>query len=223
MSVSPAYALTAVLEEPTSPSWKPQSTPLTLNGAVFAAVLSAAAAGTGGVAKPQAIATQSFTSPAACVLSVRVSESEEERLLDTQSKIAGIRHYLSLNTTDLARVLKVGRPTVYSWTMGSVVLRSEHRERLDAVYEIARNWRAVSSVPMGQLVREPLSNGTALIDLLSADRLNLAALHGAMRQIAEQQSLVDRRLTVAQAAARAGVRLASRPRKNWRSSGDPSV
>jgi hypothetical protein len=223
MSVSPTNALAAIDEEPTFTSWMAQSTPTALNGAVLAALLGAAAAGTGGIANPQALVAQSFTSPVACVFSVHVSQDEEDRLLDTQAKIVGIRHYLSLNMTDLARILKVGRPTVYSWTTGEVLLHSAHRKRLDAVYEIAREWRALSSAPLGNLVREPVSNGMAVMDLLSADRLDLAAIRGGMRHMAELQGRSERRLTVAQAAERAGVRLASRPRRNWRSAGDLGV
>jgi len=220
MAASPAYAL--IVEDGTTPSPKVQLPTVTRNSAVLAAIFSAAAVGTGGVANSQVLTIPSFTSPA-CVCSVHVSQDEEERLLDAQEKIAGIRRYLSLNITDLAKVLNVGRPTVYSWATAPVNLHSNHRKQIDAVYEIARNWRALSSEPMGPLAREPLENGRTIIDLLSTDKMDSEAIRKAMLQVQHLQSRVQRRLTVAEAAEKAGVKLASRPRRNWRSSGDLDV
>jgi hypothetical protein len=226
MSASPVYDLTTLVESErrTTPCSNTQLPTMTLNGAVLAAILSAAAVGTGGTANMQAVPVQTFTGPVARVCSVHVTQNEEENVLDTQEKIAGIRRYLSLNMTELANVLKVGRPTVYSWATAPITLRSAHRERIDAVYAIARDWRSLSSEPMGRMVREPnLGNGRTLIDLLSVDKLDTTAIRNGMRQIQERQGRLDRRLTVAEAAEKAGIQLASRLRRNWRSSGDLDV
>jgi hypothetical protein len=191
---------------------------MTLNSALLAAILTV---GTGGIANLQTVRAQTFTGPIARDCYVHVSQNEEESVLDTQEKIAGIRRYLSLNMTDLAKVMRVGRPTVYSWATTPTTLRSAHRERMDAVYAIAREWRSLSSDPMGRMVREPnLGNGRTMIDLLSVDKLDSTAIHNGMRQIQERQGRLERRLTVAEAAEKAGVQLASRPRRNWRSRGD---
>jgi hypothetical protein len=223
MNTSPVYALTSLVKEGTTPSPSPQLPTTTFNTAVLAAVLGAATIGTGGVANLQVLNLPTFTSPVACACSVHVRQDEEERLLDTQEKIAGIRRYLSLNITDLAKVLNVGRPTVYSWATTPVNLHSNHRKQIDTVYEIARTWRALYSDPMGRLVREPLENGRTMIDLISEDKLDSEAVSKAMLQVRQLQSRMQRRLTVAEAAEKAGVQLASRPRRNWRSSGDLEV
>jgi DNA-binding transcriptional regulator YiaG len=223
MSVPSVYEITALIEERTTPSLKTQLPTMTLNSAVLAAIFSAAAVGTGGVVNPHALGIQTFTGPVARACSVHASQNEEERLLDTQEKIAAIRRYLSLNMTDLAKVLNVGRPTVYSWATTPVTLHSSHRKRIDVVYEIARNWRALSSDPMGRLVREPFANGITVIDLLSTDKLDAAAIRNGMLQVRDLQGGMQRRLTVAEAAEKAGVRLASRRRRNWRSSGELDV
>jgi len=194
---------------------------ITLNSALLAAVLTV---GTGGIAHLQTVRVQTFTGPVARDCYVHVSQNEEESVLDTQEKIAGIRRYLSLNMTDLAKVLRVGRPTVYSWATAPTTLRSAHRERIDAVYAISRDWRSLSSDPMGRLVREPsLGNGRTMIDLLSVDKLDSTAIHNGMLQMQERQGRLERRLTVAEAAEKAGIKLVSRPRRNWRSRGDFDV
>lgn len=222
MNMSQACVSTASLEQPTllsltSPSPKAQLPMATLNRVIVAAILTV---GTGGVANPQEANLHTFTGPISHICSFHVSQSEEERLLDAQEKITGIRHYLSLNMTDLARVLKVGRPTVYSWATTTVTLHNAHRQRIDAVYAIAREWRALSSKPMGSLVRQPFEDGRTMIDLLSPQELDAKAIRAGMQLIQEQQGRFDKRFTVAEAAKKAGVQLASRPRRNWRSSGE---
>jgi DNA-binding XRE family transcriptional regulator len=147
---------------------------------------------------------------------------EENDVLSTEEKIAGIKHYLSLNMSDLATVLNVARPTVYQWERGPGALRSKHRLRIDAVYKAARAWRALSSAPMGAFVREPLAEGRNMLELLSGD-LESPAIRDAMLQTKELQDRTEKRLTVAQVAQEAGVKLASRPRRNWRSMNDLDV
>jgi len=219
MDAASVYEI-ASAEEPTTPYSKTQAPPRVLSSALLAAILSAAAAGTGGVARPHALTTQTFTGPVAPVCSVNLRQDEEGCLLGIQEKIAAIKHYLSLNMTDLAAVLKVGRPTVYTWATAPVTVKSRHRERVDALYEIARDWRALSSTPMGRILREPLADRATMIDLLSADKLAGAALSNAMLQAKEMQDRTEKRLTVTEVAKKAGVKLAFRPRRNWRSSGD---
>ena len=216
-SVSAGYASISTCECGTTSSSTVQIVPILLNGAALAALLGASAVGTGGVASLQTLATKTLTGSIR-VVAVR---DEQESYLNTQEKIAGIRHYLSLNTTQLAEVLNVRRPTVYQWAaVPGVPLKSKHRDRLDAIYNAARAWRMLSPVPMGSLVQEPLADGRSVYDLLCEDSLDSKIIHNAMLQAKEQQDRIQKRLTVAEVAARAGVKLASGPRTNWRSGMD---
>jgi len=186
----------------------------------LAALLGVAAAGTGGVATPDAMVSNALTGSVVRVSSGRIMRDEQEVFLTTKEKIAGIRHYLSLNMTELAAVLNVGRPTAYAWASASAALRPKHRDRVDAIYELARNWRIVSSAPMGLLVRESLAGGKTMIDLLSAEDLDVGTVQKAMSQIKEQQDRIEKPLSATQIATKAGFKLASRPRANWRSVGE---
>lgn len=215
------YEIPAADEARTAPSSKTHASPLILNGAVLAALLSAA--GTGGVANAQALPIHTLTAPVPYACSVNIRNDEAQNLLGVQEKMAGIRHYLSLNVTDLAGILKVGRPTVYSWATFPVTIKSKHRERLDAVYVLARDWRTLSNIPMGRLVREPIVNGITIIDLLSRDNIDNAMVRDAMQRIKELQDRTEKRLTVAEVGRKAGIQVASRPRTNWRSSIDLDI
>jgi len=193
------------------------------NQPVLAAILSAAVAGTGGFANAQAVALQTFTGATPRAFSIHIGRDDEEGILNTQEKLAGIRRYLSLNATELAKVLNVGRPTVYSWATAPVAMHSKHRERIEAIYQLGRQWRALSSDPMGNSVREPLSNGRTMVDLLSADKLDSVGITKAMLQVRDRDSRAQKRLSVTEIARRSGMQPPSRPRRNWRSSGDLDV
>jgi len=86
-----------------------------------------------------------------------------------------VRHYFSLNTTELAAVLGVGRPTVYAWMQGGPI-RPGNRERLAAVYRIARSWWQRNKQPLGSLLQLKGVNGRSVLDLLSADPIDTVEL-----------------------------------------------
>jgi hypothetical protein len=160
-----------------------------LNNAVLAAVFFV---GTGGFALPQMAAhsanPQMINRTSSGPIEVRViGESGEvvdtNRLLDTQEKLAGIRRYLTINVTDMARVLLVARPTVYSWFRDETSLRGRHLQRVEAIYGIARRWRRISSQPVGIFLSQPLSSGDSLLGLLSAKALNEPKIQDAFAQI----------------------------------------
>src|SRR5215469_4903510 len=164
MNAPPVCQLKTLVEGNTTPSLKNQLPAVMFNQPVLAAILSAAVAGTGGFANAQAVALQTFTGATPRAFSIHIGRDDEEGILNTQEKLAGIRRYLSLNATELAKVLNVGRPTVYSWATAPVAMHSKHRERIEAIYQLGRQWRALSSDPMGNSVREPLSNGRTMVD-----------------------------------------------------------
>jgi len=189
-------------------------------GVLIAALL---IAGTGAIATPQS-STQVLTGSITPICTIDHFQQETgDVTADVQEKIAGIRHYLSLTTTDLASVLQVKRPTIYAWTAGAVSLHRNHRARLDMAYEIARDWRALSMKPIGEGIREKFAGGAALIDLLSADQFDHVAIRSAMLRAKDFQDQMIRRLTVKEVAKQAGVKLASRSRRNWPSSSDIDV
>lgn len=86
-----------------------------------------------------------------------------------------VKHYLSLNTSELAAVLGVGRPTVYAWMQGGP-MRPTNRERLALVYGIATKWWNRSKQPLGSFLQLKGANGQSVFDLLKADVVDEAAL-----------------------------------------------
>lgn len=186
------------------------------NNAFLSAVL---LVGTGGFANAQ---TVSYV-PSGALLPVRVLRStdghiDSDRLLDTQEKLAGIRRYLSMTVTDLAKVLRVGRPTVYSWLRDDADLRAEHAQRLETIYRIARKWRTMSSRPVGAFLNQPLMAGETPLSLLSARTVDELAVQRAFSQIRNASSRTTRRPSVLEAAKHRGFKLATtQPQTRWSS------
>jgi DNA-binding transcriptional regulator YiaG len=174
-----------------------------------ALALLATTVGTGGVARPQTLAeehTPANTSPSCCF---RVSSIRRRAAVATLGeKLTFVRHYFSLNVSDLARVLRVGRPTLYSWIRGEAEPHRANQDRIDDIYEIASDWRQVTAEPIGWLGRSRSSSGQTFIEALSEERLDQAKLRamvlGMKEKMAEAQAKVSDFDPAAALAPRAG-------------------
>jgi transcriptional regulator with XRE-family HTH domain len=149
---------------------------------LMAALMAGMLVGTGGVATANTI-PRLYDSPIYRVLLVDQAQPEPSILLDTRERVAAIRRYFSLNITDLAKVLRIERPTVYAWLQGKAEPHPGNLKRLEKVYRLARDWRTMSVVPAGKYIREPFENDRSMLDYLSAEELDESAIQHAFRLI----------------------------------------
>jgi hypothetical protein len=188
------------------------------NNAFLAAVF---LVGTGGVATPRTI-----NYVPSGMLQVRIPRGSDgnidsDRMLDVQEKLAGIQRYLSMTVSDLAKVLRVGRPTVYSWLRDEASLRGEHTQRLEVIYKMAREWRAMSNRPVGSFLNQPATSGDTLLTLLSARMIDRPAVQSAFSEIRVASSRTPRRPNVMDLAKKRGFKLAiTQQPTTWRSDED---
>ena len=96
---------------------------------------------------------------------------------------------LSLNKSQLARVLRVSRPTLYDWFRGKEPSPA-NTDRLHAVLRCLVKARASGTSPLNaRFVRQPANlDGPALLDLLFEEQIDEDRVVGA---IAEAQALGD--------------------------------
>jgi AcrR family transcriptional regulator len=178
--------------------------------------------GTGGFANPKPVAVV----PTGSLLYVRAASepaasAESDRLLDAQEKLAGIRRYLSMTVTELAQAMRVGRPTIYSWLGDEAVIRARHAKRLEYMYRLSREWRTVSSRPVGRFLSVPLEEGGTLLALLSAKTIDEPAVKRCFSQIAEALMRTSDRPGVVELAKRRGLKLAlTQQSTRWSSADD---
>jgi hypothetical protein len=143
------------------------------------------------------------------------SRTEDTTVLLPQQQLAGLQRYFSLNISDLAKALRVARPTIYAWLRG-VQPQGQHLARLDQLYRMARSWRSVSSSPVGEYLSAPLGNNCSLLSYLSADQLDEDAVQEALSSIRTARSKKTRRESISEVATRRGLPLEdSRNRKRW--------
>ena len=137
-------------------------------------------------------------------------DEEDDLVFKVSERLAQIRHYLSLNATELAQILRVERPTVYAWLSDRAWPQAANLQRLVRIHKLARSWRAISSRPLGTLVREPIDAGQSLVDLMSEEHLDEGEIRRRLfpdfkRRIdQEQEARRGRRRGIAEAAQRHG-------------------
>lgn len=129
--------------------------------------------------------------------------------LDVSRQLAFARHYLSLNATDLAKILLVERPTVYAWLDGRWDPKQENKGRIRRLYQFARSWQEISRQPIGKLLREPVDGDTSLMDYLVRSSLEVAAINRVLELVgtmAERKAKAKEVRSVREIAKRRGFK-----------------
>jgi len=121
--------------------------------------------------------TTDFISDSRAVGVLQIRE-DVSAAVEPVNMLAEIRANLSLNVTELAEILKVERPTIYSWMDGKSP-RAAKTERLHDIYRIAMEWRKKSALPIGDRVRRSSPRESSLVKLLKRAELP----HGKISQL----------------------------------------
>ncbi len=151
--------------------------------------------GTGGIANANIIPLP-YDSPTCLVWFTHQTSHRPSQLIDTGERLAALRRYFSLNITDLAKVLRVERPTIYSWLQGNSAPHPGNLKRLEKIYQLSRDWRTLSATPVGKYVHQPFEDGCSLLDYLSAEEPNEMAIRYAFNSIKSQHAQ-DKRISTA--------------------------
>lgn len=166
----------------------------TTRSGYMSTVLSAVLAGTGLIAigsggAPTLPEFQSTNDSAVIIVTSHFS-SETLSAQALPSQIAMIRNFMSLNISDLARVLQVERPTVYAWINESRSPHASNLERLKQVYMIAMEWKQISGRPIANLINVPFQDGTTTFELLCKDEIDLTVIKGKLKEILASQGKI---------------------------------
>ncbi len=109
--------------------------------------------------------------------------------LDTADAVASIRAALSLQVKELATVLGVTRPTIYTWLRNDEKPQSHNRRRISQLHKFAKTWDSMSSKPVGAAVRNEIGiDGNSLVDMLANEQLDEADIILRMQKLAEARS-----------------------------------
>lgn len=95
---------------------------------------------------------------------------------------------LGLGMTDLEKVLKVKRATVYNWRKGGDVRAEDSLLRLQDVHSIAKEIAKFNERPFGKRAKTHLINGKSYLDLLSEDDLDARAIIEIAQLLSNQEN-----------------------------------
>jgi len=104
----------------------------------------------------------------------------EERIAGSTEGLPVLQHHLSLNLSDLATVLRVSRPTIYTWLRDESSPQVHNVSRMRQLFRIARVWSSVFSKPLGSHLKTPVVDGQSVFDLLSQDRIDQELVNKAL-------------------------------------------
>jgi len=168
--------------------------------------------GTGGKGTVEMLKTESQTGAVYSwtVPSVGVKRAKESMFLLPTELLAGIRRYLSLNVSNLAKVLRVERPTVYAWLSGEALPRLGNLERIRKVHFFAREWRKVSSEPVRGMLKIRYSEMPSLLEQLEQENIDEQAVRDTLSALQVALSRVPARKSVVQIAKEKGLQLGKR-------------
>ena len=96
-----------------------------------------------------------------------------------------LRAHFSLNTSELARVIGVERPTIYAWAQEKSEPRENHRARLATFLRLTQFWTRISRQPLGAL-KTASSDGRGIIDLLAAHTISEPEVCEVLRAISHR-------------------------------------
>ena len=87
--------------------------------------------------------------------------------------LAAIKSEISVTITEMADLLGVERPTLYSWLAEERVPHPSNRKRLNDLYDVAITWRQRKIGPLGNFRNHRLGTGQTLVSLLKQTPLPL--------------------------------------------------
>jgi hypothetical protein len=118
----------------------------------------------------------------------RVESVPPEPTVDVRGQLTLIRSSFGLSITELAQVLKVERPTIYTWLRQTVRPHEQNRRRLDLVYELADFWRSLSSASLAHLRHQRVPGGSSLLELLVSENVDTERVKSWLRAVGRSAS-----------------------------------
>lgn len=114
-------------------------------------------------------------------------ESEEELIIRTTAeKIEYIRDNFGISVSQLAKILRTSRPTIYSW-LEDEVPREQSVHRVQQIYEITTQWTGMNTYHFspGPLLRQALGKSPSLLEQLESENLNIEEIEFGLATILE--------------------------------------
>ena len=122
--------------------------------------------------------------------STSTSSSLEIPIISVPEQLRELTFALSLNKSQLAKILKVSRPTLYDWFKNAVEPNSGNMARIESVLKLVSQAEITSSEPLNaRFVRRPVNNnGSSILQELTEKSLNATLLIKLLQEAKEQSN-----------------------------------
>lgn len=113
-------------------------------------------------------------------------EIQRPTVLSISHYTAVIKSAFGLSMSNLATILRVQRPTVYTWLdpdTAPEVLRSVNRDRLISIFDLAMYWNRLSNRPVGEYGSSLSFDGDSFLTLLSRESIDRSRIEAVLIEI----------------------------------------
>jgi len=125
-------------------------------------------------------------------VTVEIQNPDEEHTLEktqlrtTAEKLETIKDIFGISLSQLAKILRTSRPSIYSWLEGEEP-REATEQRIRQVYRFAEYWREINQYHFSPapLFRQPLGNSLSMLDRLTKEALNDEEIETGLTSILE--------------------------------------
>jgi hypothetical protein len=198
------------------PVWRVASIVLKAEHAALDATWNDFQEGSGSVYPLAHLVQSATTSPYATWVRLSIPTTTPDTGASTAQMLNAIKSDLSFNITELAELLDVERPTLYSWLAEKSLPHPINRDRLGTLFMVALAWRKLSKQPLGILRRHFFESGKSLLDLMKLNPLPLSEVKARLMILNEMalERTIKRRPTGQELAKKYGIKTKSDP-KEW--------
>lgn len=108
-----------------------------------------------------------------------------EKTINAKQQLDNLRKYMGFNISELARILRVKRPTIYEW-LAYKSPNPQNQTRLDFIYVLCQKWIEKGAGRIGRcLYRKVTQDNRCLMDLLEDKTINETQVNDTLDMIAE--------------------------------------
>jgi DNA-binding XRE family transcriptional regulator len=101
-----------------------------------------------------------------------------------KEQINDLRKYMGFNISELAKIIKVKRPTIYEWLEGKSP-NPRNQTRLDLIYSFCKRWKEMGAGRLGRyMYRNVTQDNKCLMDLLEEKIINEGQINKVLDVIA---------------------------------------
>lgn len=95
-----------------------------------------------------------------------------------------IKNLLGLNTSDLAKILQVSRPTAYKYLEGEGPTDPALVSRMQQIYSLAAEWSNITNLPISKELKRIYPKSKSLLELMTQQEIDMKLLTLRVRELA---------------------------------------